>query len=508
MMNNCRVANSVMMIFSIVIVTIFSACSPLYPINPWDDAQVFLTIGKSMCSGRLLYHDITDHKGPILFFMHEGAAIISYTSFLGIYLIECICMYFYMHFSLKIMQLFSRSGICLPLTCLLALITITSDCFYYGDSVEEFSLPLLVQGLYYMLAYIKSGKLPSNRQTLALGLGAGLIFWTKFNIMIFYAGALLAMLWITRKRDQLADFRKKLLWVLAGIIVVSIPVFAYFICHGTLLDMLQCYFYNNIFLYGNSGASANGEPDVWWFPLVKLSIWAVLMLPVLLPKVRREIKLLVGCSYGLILLSYATMTVQLYYFLLLFAFAPLVIYFFRNTPVSRKSVAIMMFIAFWQTIFNWNLVTLVMGTFPTNILAMTEIVNSNNTEDSSVLTFSSYDTGIYIKSRQLPPNNHYFINNYKSEAIKLEQKQLVESGTIKYLVRWYGYVRTTHDFYDAPIPDNYHLIYDGTENYRYRFYTTPDRYLWNLMWTRPIMSALNMHPETEPQHMMLYERRP
>jgi len=68
-------------------------------------------------------------------------------------------------------------------------------------------------------------------------------------------------------------------------------------------------------------------------------------------------------------------------------------------------------------------------------------------------------------------------------------------------------VKTFHDFYDMPIPDNYHLVYKGEENFRYRFYTLPHKYLWNLGYLRPLLS-LFMCPETEPRQMLLYERIP
>ena len=505
------------LLVSLFLISLFSACSPLYPLQPWDDPDVFMSIGKSVLSGKLMYHDIYDQKGPVLFFMHEIAAWLSYTSFLGIYVVECICMFFFLRYGLKTMRLFSDSQICLPLMCLMGLVTATSDCFYYGDSVEEFCLPLLAQCMYYMLAYIKRGTFPTCTQAFIVGIEAGLIFWTKFNIMIFYGGGFLALAVVAFVRQrktrtilnhsELSLLLSTAMFVIAGMIPVTIGVLAYFACHGTLADLFQSYFYNNLFMYGDK--SANGEPDVWWFPLVKLSIWLVLMLPVLMPKVRWEVKLLVSMTYGLLLLTFATMTVQLYYFVLLFAFSPLVIYRFRNARLSRKSIAIMISIAIWQTIFNWNVVTLVMGTFPTKVLGMVEIIDQNHSNDSRVLNFSSYDTGVYVLSqRQLPPNRHFFLPNILSDEIRQEQRQWVESGKVKYLVRWIGSVKTTHDYYAASIPDNYHLIYDGTENYRYRFYTTPTKYLWNLVWTRPIMSAAGIIPEVEPQHMMLYERRP
>ena len=93
-----------------VCITLFSACSFLYPLNPWDDANVFMTIGKAMLSGERLYTDIFDQKGPVLFFIHEFAAWISYNSFLGIYLIEILCYWGFLWYSYKIMRLSATAG--------------------------------------------------------------------------------------------------------------------------------------------------------------------------------------------------------------------------------------------------------------------------------------------------------------------------------------------------------------------------------------------------------------
>ena len=156
---------------------------------------------------------------------------------------------------------------------------------------------------------------------------------------------------------------------------------------------------------------------------------------------------------------------------------------------------------------NWNLVSLLNGTFPHSVFEMAEIVNANKTEDSEVLTFSSYDTGIYLFTDHLPPNRNYFLSSILDPAIREEQAALVASGKIKYLVREIGAVNTCHEYYDAPIPSNYHLIYDNEELFRYRFITTPHKYLWNLIWTRPLLKYV-MDPVTEGQHMQVYERRP
>ena len=57
--------NFLLLLFAVLLITLFSTCSFLYPLNPWDDANVYMTIGNAMLGGRELYVDIFDHKGPV-----------------------------------------------------------------------------------------------------------------------------------------------------------------------------------------------------------------------------------------------------------------------------------------------------------------------------------------------------------------------------------------------------------------------------------------------------------
>ena len=495
-----------LLLLSTILVTLFSTCSPLYPINPWDDANVFMTIGKSILKGKILYKDIFDQKGPILFFLHELAAAISYTSFIGIYFFEILGFWCFMWCGLKTLRLFSESPLNMPLLCLVSLLTITSDAFFYGDSAEEFCIPFIAYALYQMLRFVKTHESPLWYQALFLGIGAGVILWIKFNIFIFvYGGSLLALIYIAYQQEQLRQLSRILLWATVGIIIVTITVLAYFVAHNAVDAMVDSYIYTNLFKY--SGTSSNGEPDVWWFIFVKLAILVVLLLPIFFTKVQKNIKLLILGSYGTLLLSFTFLTIQFYYILLLYVYGPLFIVFFRRLKPNIKTYGMMITVAVGAVALNWNIVSLLNDSFSHLTLDITRIVNNDNTEDSEVINFSSYDTGIYLKSRHLPKSRHFFINNIEDEEIREEQRMLVNSGKIKYLAREVIPVKTSHDFYDMPIPDNYHLIYKGEEKFRYRFYTLPHKYLWNLGYLRPLLS-LFMCPDTEPRQMFLYERVP
>ena len=501
---NCR-EPLFLFLFAVLVTTLFSTCSFLYPLNPWDDANVYMTIGNAMLGGKELYVDIFDHKGPVLYLMHEMAAVLSRNSFVGIYLIEIICVFCFMRYSLRTMRLFSASKATLPLACLLGWVTASSDLFYYGDSVEEFSLPILAHSLYFMLRFARNRQVPSRWQALVMGVGVGLIFWTKFNILFFYVGGIAALALIAWRHSQMKELGQTVLWVIAGWAVTTAAVLSYFAIHGTIEALMESYFMVNIFQY--HGTATNGEPDFWWFPLMKLGIWVVLTIPVCLVRARWEVKALLLGTYGVLLLSFATMTVQFYYFLLMYTFAPMLIYLFRNLKPSLRTYVTIGMVGFAAAATNWNLVTLINGTFPKSVLEMAEIINADKSDDSEVLTFSSYDTGIYQHTRHLPPNKNFFISSILDPEIKKEQAEWVESGKVKYLVRAIGAIVTCHEYYDAPIPENYRCIYDKEELFRYRLITTPHKFLWNLTYPRVLLRYV-MEPVTVNQRMLIYRREP
>lgn len=494
-----------LLLFAVLLMSLFSACSFLYPLNPWDDANVYMTIGNAMSEGRELYVDIFDHKGPVLFFLHECAAMLSRGSFVGIWVVEVACCFVFLLYSLRTVRLFSSSPAALPSVLLLGVLTYASDFFAYGDSVEEFALPVFAHSLYHMSRYALDRRLPTPLPLFVMGVGAGLLFWMKFNLLFFYLGGAMSLGWIAYGDRQLRAMCRAVLWPATGFALTSALVLAYFVSRGTLDALWDSYFMVNIFHY--HGVGTNGEPPFWWFKLVKLAIWAVLMLPVVFLPARREVKMLAFGTYGVLLLSFATLTVQFYYFLTLFAFFPLLVCYAGNRRPSWRGYALMAIAALLAAATNWNLVTRLNGTFPCRVLEMAEIVNANTTEDSEVLTFSSYDTGIYQHTRHLPPNRNFFISSTLDPEVKREQAEMVASGKIKYLVREIGAVNTCHDYYDAPIPDNYHLVYDGEELFRYRFIWTPLKYLWNLTWPQPLLRHV-MEPVIVNQRMLLYERRP
>ena len=56
--------------------------------NNWDDINSYFSMGKALFNGKVIYRDILDQKGPLLYFIYGIAYLISHQDFFGLYIIE------------------------------------------------------------------------------------------------------------------------------------------------------------------------------------------------------------------------------------------------------------------------------------------------------------------------------------------------------------------------------------------------------------------------------------
>lgn len=486
-------------LIAFVLITLLSCTSWLYPLQPVDDANWYMSIGKSMLRGKLLYTDVHDQKGPLLFFLHEWAAVLSPRSFIGIYLIEVLCAFGFLMFSYKTMRLFAGHGICLACTCMVGVLTYTSDFMWYGDTVEELSLPILLFVLYRTLRYAKSDELPGNMESVVIGMGLAAVFWMKFTVLALCTGALAALVCLAWQRGQLLLLLQVLTWSTVGACLLTAAVLSYFVWHGNEPDLYRSYFYFNVFLYTDAGRVSS----VAWWPL-KWTVWIVSVVFVLTRRVSRDEKLVVALCLGTALLPFVLFKIYLYYFLPVFVFAPLAIYYVRRL---RQPGWVLALGASLLTVFafatNFNLMTLLSGRFPKAVLSMAETVNADKDPDKEVLTVNSYDTGIYTLTDCLPPVKYFSTPNAYIEELVLEQSACLKSRRCKYLIRKdNGFV----GYYGSFCPDlskDYELIKETKDVYRPEFLLHPLEFMWTLGYMKRFIEKFHT-PERREVKYQLY----
>lgn len=228
-------------------VTICSKSSPLYPINDWVDANCFFTVGKSMLKGLVPYRDLLEQKGPLLYALHALAALVSWDSFLGVWLIEVAAAALFLFFSCKTVELFhEKAAWTVPF---LAAAVYCTEAFCHGDSAEELCLPFLAATFYLAMKAVRTRTDMPARDFFLIGLMAACVFWTKFSLCGIYFGWFVVFAidgFFHRKAGRVL---LSVPLILAGLAVGTLPWLAYFGLHHAIGDWLHVYIYDNLFAY-------------------------------------------------------------------------------------------------------------------------------------------------------------------------------------------------------------------------------------------------------------------
>lgn len=249
-------------LFSTAVAAAFLAiCSKnsfLYPMNDWVDVQCFRTVGNAMLHGQVLYRDIYEQKGPLLYLLYAMATLISPRSFFGAYLMETASFSAFLYYSGKCAELYlpdARWAVrCLQL--ILAAVVATATAFVHGGSAEELCLFMTAGSLYMVLRAAAERQPIPGRDAFWIGLFASAALWIKYTFCGFYGGlAVFVLLYYGLGPGKLRRLPSAVGMFLLGTVPITALVLGYFILNGALADLFQAYFYNNIFLFGRVDSS-------------------------------------------------------------------------------------------------------------------------------------------------------------------------------------------------------------------------------------------------------------
>jgi len=242
-----------MLAAAFLITMVCSRSSFLYPFNNWDDDNCFFTVGKSMFNGMVLYKDIYEQKGPLLYFIYGVAYLMSHTSFIGAFFIEVAFACAYMLAVYKISRLYIGTIPSLAVSALSVAISFSSFAFYFGGSAEELCFPLVAWPMYFMLKRIKLGDGAADwRKLLISGFLSGCVFLIKFTLLSFALTFVVFVAVELIRRKNYSYIWKAFLFYAAGAVIAFLPWLIYFAANGALADFFRVYIYNNIFIYGSS----------------------------------------------------------------------------------------------------------------------------------------------------------------------------------------------------------------------------------------------------------------
>ena len=472
-----------------VTITLVSACSPLYPFNPWEDVNVFFVVGRGIIHGLVPYRDLFDHKGPVLHFIYAFAALISEKTFTGVWIVECIAASVFAVYSWKIAKLFTvPSKISIILSAVLPGVTYTFLMFNFGGNAEELCFPFLSIAFYTGLRSLVIRKsLPSKAEALLSGIITGILFWIKFTFTGFFLGFIICILVFAIKHKKFKDLWSLIWRFTLGFFLISLPVIAYFLASKSLGYLWESYFYNNIFLYLDSAQTevSFDLPVIKYICipivcLIKASMlypsWGVtfllsLIAPAFADKKQRSslylffsVTLIFTCAF-----VFTKVSVLFYYgYILSYCFALILIPLIKcinklenackkHSKLFQSISAVIVLAIYVLLIASSKNLYLIFK--PRSFLTQCRIADTiKQTEDAKLLVYDEIDSGFFTASELLPKNRFFCYLNIGEDFTEIaeEHNRLIAEGFFDYIVTTYN---CECDW------DNYKLIQTETGQY-------------------------------------------
>ena len=223
---------------SAVLLALCSKSSPLYAFNDWMDANIFFTMGRSMLGGRVLYRDVFDHKGPVLYLLYGLAGLVGGTDFRGVLVLEIIAMTSFLYTGLRTAELLAGHRLSVWWMALPAAGMAASRAFSHGGSAEELLLPFLAAALFSLVRALHSPGAKPLRAVCVQGLLAGCALWLKYTVLGFYLAWVVVLAALYLRRGWLAQLGRSVGAYLGGLALATLPWVVYFGVHGALGDGL------------------------------------------------------------------------------------------------------------------------------------------------------------------------------------------------------------------------------------------------------------------------------
>jgi len=250
--------------------------SPLFVYQSWTDPNIYMDTARAMTKGAVLYRDVFDHKGPLLYLVFIVFSYVSKDTMTGLYLLQSLTL------GITLLYLYRMALLFVPKSagfwiCAVFPFFLLNNLVYFqgGGSAEELLLPCFMGGLYYLCAsfQIRSTGIPmEGRKESAqagaffpLGIFSGIVLAVKLNLTVFFiVGCGFLFLSFLLRKDWKLFFQA--LWRYAlGIMVPVLPCLIYFAATQSFASFWNVYIKFNL-VYSQAAANPN-EMDNLWFAI-------------------------------------------------------------------------------------------------------------------------------------------------------------------------------------------------------------------------------------------------
>ncbi len=229
------------------IILMSSPLNPLYKGASKIDSSVFKYVSMEMAEGGMPYKDTFDHKGPLLYLINYAGYLISY--YRGVWVIEYFFMFVFLAVTYATARLFCGR---VPSLLLVLLCASPFKTYFNGGNLsEEYALVFIAIGMYIFIDYFLNNQISKLRLVIC-GVCCAAVLMLRLNLAAIWIVFPVAVL-IKCAQEKNRDWISFVLWFLAGMAVLLLPILIWLAVNGAFNDFINDYIIFNL-KYSSSAA--------------------------------------------------------------------------------------------------------------------------------------------------------------------------------------------------------------------------------------------------------------
>ena len=230
---------------------VLSQANPFYQ-SPNRDGGLFMYMGDRILKGDLLYIDIWDNKGPLIFYINALGLFLGRGLRWGVWGVEFVFLFFAAYFGFNLIK--KLWGLVSAIFGTWIWLSGFNNLARGGNFTEDYSLLFNFAALY--LFWLLLQKKESKLYPFFIGMTLSLSFLLRANNIGIQLSIILVIFFSAIIDKSYKQSLKSLLWIGLGSLTVFALVGLYFQLQGTLHEMIVAgYTYN--FFYSSGGVKLN-----------------------------------------------------------------------------------------------------------------------------------------------------------------------------------------------------------------------------------------------------------
>ena len=258
-------------VFILCLIVLYS--SPLYKGLPDIDSSVFQVMGKGMLEHKIIYKDLFDHKGPIVYIINAIAFIIS--NKYGLFIMEFIISYIGIIFVYKT----ARIVLCKKTSIFPSLfyILISFKYFYGGNFTEEYAITFMSIAMYFIIKILHNKEINKKFYWIIIGATFTINLLIKPTYISIWVAFGIVQLISSIKDKKIKELIKSIGYMIIGILIIVAPIMFYLIINNDIKDFIDAYIGMNM-KYSNSTIIERIKSFIYLTSIYKYNIYLVIMM--------------------------------------------------------------------------------------------------------------------------------------------------------------------------------------------------------------------------------------